>query len=385
MKTNLTTFEGLRKPAYVLEEERLRANLRTISEVAKAADVEIILAFKAYALWKTFPIFREYISATTASSLWEARLGSEEFGHPTHTFSPAYTDDEIDDIARCSSHLTFNSLTQMHRFADAARKANPGISLGLRVNPEYSEVETMLYNPCAPGTRFGVSVDKLPEQLPPYLDGFHCHCLCESGADVFQRTLAHIEEKFAKWFPQLKWINFGGGHLMTRNDYDVNLLIRVLRDFRQRYPWLKVILEPGSAFGWQTGPLVSQVVDVVEDKGIRTAILNVSFTCHMPDCLEMPYKPAVRFAETVDSPEGEHTYRLGGNSCLSGDFIGYWRFDHELEVGENVIFEDMLHYTTVKTTMFNGIGHPAILLAHADGELEVLREYSYEDYRDRMD
>lgn len=172
---------------------------------------------------------------------------------------------------------------------------------------------------------------------------------------------------------------------MTRKDYDVNLLIRVLRDFRQRYPWLKVILEPGSAFGWQTGPLVSQVVDVVEDKGIRTAILNVSFTCHMPDCLEMPYKPAVRFAETVDNPEGEHTYRLGGNSCLSGDFIGYWRFDHELEVGENVIFEDMLHYTTVKTTMFNGIGHPAILLAHADGELEVLREYSYDDYRDRMD
>lgn len=385
MKTNLTTFEGLKRPAYILEESRLRRNLSLISEVAKKADVEIILAFKAYALWKTFPIFREYISATTASSLYEARLGFEEFGAPTHTFSPAYTDYEIDDIARCSSHLTFNSLTQMNRYAERAKKANAGVSLGIRVNPEYSEVGTMLYNPCAPGTRFGVTADKLPETLPEYIDGFHCHCHCESGADVFERTLAHIEDKFAKWFPQLKWINFGGGHLMTRKDYDVDLLIKLMKGFHQRYPWLKVILEPGSAFGWQTGPLVSQVVDIVEDHGIRTAILNVSFTCHMPDCLEMPYKPDVRFAETLDSNEVGNVYRLGGNSCLSGDFMGYWRFDHELQVGENVIFEDMLHYTTVKTNMFNGISHPAIMLAHEDGSLDMLKEFTYEDYKNRMD
>ena len=385
MYINLNTFEGLNRPAYILEESRLRRNLQLISNVAKSADVEIILAFKAYALWKTFPIFREYISATTASSLYEARLGKEEFGSATHTFSPAYTDYEIDDIAKCSSHLTFNSLTQMERFAGRALKANSTVSLGLRVNPEYSEVGTDIYNPCAPGTRFGVCSDKLPAQLPACIEGFHCHCHCESGSDVFVRTLSHIEERFSTWFKQLKWINFGGGHLMTRKDYDVQLLIDTLNGFHRRYPWLKVILEPGSAFGWQTGPLVSQVVDIVENKGIRTAILNVSFTCHMPDCLEMPYKPAVRFAKTLDENVGDHVYRLGGNSCLSGDFMGYWQFDHELAIGENVIFEDMLHYTTVKTNMFNGISHPSIMLAKEDGELSMLKEFAFEDYKNRMD
>lgn len=385
MHINLTTFDGLGRPAYILEESRLRQNLQLISDVAKYANVEIILAFKAYALWKTFPIFREYISATTASSLYEARLGKEEFGSATHTFSPAYTEYEIDEIAQCSSHLTFNSLTQMERLADRALRANRSLSLGLRVNPEYSEVGTDIYNPCAPGTRFGVCADKLPTSLPDHVEGFHCHCHCESGSDVFERTLGHIEERFSPWFKQLKWINFGGGHLMTRKDYDVRLLVDTLNGFHRRYPWLKVILEPGSAFGWQTGPLVSQVVDIVENKGIKTAILNVSFTCHMPDCLEMPYKPTVRFAKTLDVNAGEHVYRLGGNSCLSGDFMGYWQFDHDLAIGENVIFEDMLHYTTVKTNMFNGISHPSIMLAKEDGELRTLKEFTYEDYKNRMD
>lgn len=393
MKINLTTLEQVHQPVYILEESRLRRNLELISRVAQAADVEIILAFKAFALWRTFHIFREYISATTASSLSEARLGLEEFGSLTHTFSPAYTDYEIDEIARCSSHLTFNSLSQLQRLGGRAKAVNPEISFGLRINPEYSEVETLLYNPCAPGTRFGVLSSQLPEQLPPSIDGFHCHTLCESGPDVFQRTLAHIEERFAKWFPQLKWINFGGGHLMTRSDYDTSLLIDILQDFHRRYPHLHVILEPGSAFAWQTGPLVSQVVDVVNNHGVRTAVLNVSFTCHMPDCLEMPYHPAVRFARTIEEdaegriPEGhgEHVYRLGGCSCLSGDFMGRWKFDHELQIGENVIFEDMIHYTTVKTNMFNGITHPSLALVHADGQLEMLREFGYADYRSRMD
>ena len=390
MKVNKETFEGVPTPIYVLEEEALRHNLSLIRDVSEQASVEIILAFKAFALWKTFPIFREYISATTASSLSEARLAAEEFGCKAHTYSPAYTDEEIVDIARCSSHLTFNSLTQYERFAHQVKAF--GVSIGLRINPEYSEVGTMLYNPCAPGTRFGITADKLPQQLPPDIEGFHCHCHCESGADVFERTLVHIEEKFSPWFSQLKWINFGGGHLMTRNDYDVPHLINILKGFQKRHPNLHVILEPGSAFAWQTGPLVSEVVDVVEDHGIRTAILNVSFTCHMPDCLEMPYYPDVRYARHIDET-GQlreslslipHLYRLGGNSCLSGDFMGLWAFDHELSIGERVIFEDMIHYTTVKTTMFNGITHPSIGLLHQDGRLEILRKYTYEDYRDRM-
>ena len=370
-------------PIYIIEESRLRRNLKLIASVAAKADIEIILAFKAFALWKTFPIFREYIHSTTASSLSEAKMAFEKFGAPAHTYSPAYTDGEFDEIVRCSSHLSFNSLSQYERFHQRAKT----VSIGLRVNPEYSEVGTLLYNPCAPGTRFGVTADKLPEQLPADIEGFHCHCHCESGADVFQRSLAHIEEKLSRWFPQLKWINFGGGHLMTRKDYDVDLLISMMQDFHRRYPWLKVILEPGSAFAWQTGPLVSHVVDIVEDKGIKTAILDVSFTCHMPDCLEMPYQPDVRNAESVELEKATEpcTYRLGGNSCLSGDFMGSWRFEKELQVGDEVIFEDMIHYTTVKTNTFNGITHPSIGMLHEDGTMEVLRRFGYEDYLNRMD
>lgn len=369
------------QPYYLIDESKLRANLSLIADVARRADVEIILAFKAFALWKTFPVFREYIRSTTASSLGEARLAMEEFGAPAHTYSPAYTDDEFNLIAACSSHLTFNSLTQYERFHLQASHC----SLGLRVNPGYSEVETMLYNPCAPGTRFGVTAGKLPETLPSDIEGFHCHCHCESGADVLQRTLVHIEEKFSKWFPQLKWLNLGGGHLMTRRGYDVELLVSILKGLRKRYPWLRIILEPGSAFAWETGDLVSHVVDIVEDSGIRTAILDVSFTCHMPDCLEMPYFPAVAGASHVGKKNGKLVYRLGGNSCLSGDYMGSWQFDHELEIGEEIVFGDMIHYTTVKTNMFNGISHPAIRLRHIDGSQEVLREFSYIDYRDRMD
>ena len=362
----------MKTPVYIIEEEKLRRNLSLIRTVAERTDSEWILAFKAFALWKT----REYIRSTTASSLSEARLALEEFGAKAHTYSPAYKDDEFDDIVRCSSHLTFNSLSQYERF----HKRAAACSIGLRVNPEYSEVGTLLYNPCAPGTRFGVTADKLPEQLPADIRGFHCHCHCESGADVFERSLQHSEGKFSKWFSQLEWINFGGGHLVTRKDYDIELLVR----------FLKVIFEPGSAFAWQTGPLVASVVDVVEDKGIRTAILDVSFTCHMPDCLEMPYYPDVRNAKHVEeishlSPLTSHLYRLGGNSCLSGDFMGYWRFDHELEIGEQMVFEDMIHYTTVKTNTFNGITHPSIAMLHQDGTLELLRQFTYEDYRSRMD
>lgn len=381
-------FAPMNTPYYMIEEQKLRRNLALISDAARRTDSEWILAFKAFALWKTFPIFREYITSTTASSLSEARLAFEEFGSKAHTFSPAYKDDEIDEIVRCSSHLTFNSLSQYERYHSRAGEC----SLGLRVNPEYSEVGTLLYNPCAPGTRFGVSADKLPDKLPSDIRGLHCHCHCESGSDVFERTLQHIEDKFSRWFPQIEWINFGGGHLVTRADYDVERLVQIMQGFHERYPHLKVIFEPGSAFAWQTGPLVSSVVDVVEDKGIRTAILDVSFTCHMPDCLEMPYYPDVRGAEHIEEDNyqlsilnSQFIYRLGGNSCLAGDFMGYWQFPHELQAGDKVVFEDMIHYTTVKTNTFNGITHPALTMLHADGQLEILRQFTYEDYRDRMD
>jgi carboxynorspermidine decarboxylase len=385
MIVNSDNFAGVPTPIYIIEERLLRRNLSLIADVAQRAGVEIILAFKAFALWKTFPIFREYIHATTASSRNEALLAFREFGAPAHTYSPAYIESEFDDIACASSHLTFNSLSQYERFHERAHQVNPRLSLGIRVNPEYSEVETMLYNPCAPGTRFGISQDTLPEKLPTDIEGFHCHCHCESGSEVLERTLVHIEEKFSKWFPQLKWLNLGGGHLMTRKDYDVEKLISILQGLHERYPWLKIILEPGSAFAWQTGPLVAEVVDIVEDHQIRTAILNVSFTCHMPDCLEMPYFPEVRGAEHIDEPEGDYVYRLGGNSCLSGDYMSYWKFSAPLIVGTRVVFEDMIHYTTVKTNMFNGITHPAIAMLHENGELDVLKQYIYEDYRNRMD
>ena len=376
-------------PYYLLEEEKLRRNLALIRDVADRSGAEIILAFKAFALWKTFPIFREYISATTASSPDEARLALEEFGAPANTYSPAYTEHDFPEILRCSSHITFNSLSQFHRFKPtpslSVREGQWGgaPSLGLRVNPEYSEIETELYNPCAPGSRFGVLAEDLPAELPSALEGFHIHCHCESSAENFARTLVHIEEKFSRWFPQLKWINFGGGHLMTRKDYNVELLVETLRGFHARYPHLRMILEPGSAFAWQTGPLVAAVVDVVENHGIRTAILDVSFTCHMPDCLEMPYQPEVRGAAMGD--EGPYVYRLGGNSCLSGDYMGDWSFDHELQVGDEIVFEDMIHYTTVKTTTFNGVHHPSLAIRRLDGTIDVLREFRYEDYRDRMD
>lgn len=381
---------GISLPYYEIEEARLRRNLELIAQIAEAAGVEFILAFKAFALWKTFPVFREYICHTTASSPFEARLAYEEFGSKAHTYSPAYEDGTFGVIRRCSSHITFNSLSQLAHFSRQIEPAD-GVSIGLRINPEYSEIETLIYNPCAPGSRFGVTADSLPEVLPPGLDGFHVHCHCESPASALVHTLEHVEAKFGAWLPQIKWINLGGGHLVTREGYDVGLLVDTLRRFKTRHPHLSVILEPGSAFLWQTGTLRASVVDIVGNSGIKTAILNASFTCHMPDCLEMPYMPTVRGARTLYPEEAggrereENVYRLGGNSCLSGDFMGYWEFAAPLSVGDEIVFEDMIHYTTVKTNMFNGIAHPAIVMRRTDGRQELLRAFSYQDYRDRMD
>ncbi len=396
MQTDKQTYAGVPTPCYILEEELLRRNLTLIRSVMDRSGAEVILAFKAFALWRSFPIFREYIRHTTASSLYEARLAYEEFGSKAHTYSPAYTEANFPALLACSSHVTFNSLSQYERFYPQVRTYNAAhdgetISCGVRINPEYSEIDVELYNPCAPGSRFGITASALPRELPEGIEGFHCHCHCESDSYALEHTLEHIEAKFGHWLPRLKWLNLGGGHLMTRRDYDVEHLIALLLGLKKRYPNLSLILEPGSAFAWQTGPLLAGVVDIVENQGIRTAILDVSFTCHMPDCLEMPYQPAIRGAESLASDyvkteeaRKEPVYRLGGNSCLSGDFMGCWRFERPLQIGDRLIFEDMIHYTTVKTNMFNGIAHPSIALLHTDGTWEYYRKFTYEDYRDRM-
>lgn len=374
-------------PCYVLQEGLLRRNLSLIKNVATRADIEIILAFKAYALWKTFPIFREYIEASTASSLFEAQLGYEEMGALVHTFMPAYTDDNISFLRQLSSHITFNSISQYERFFESRVLNNKGekVSYGLRINPEYSPVETDLYNPALPGSRFGVTKDELAAIWPLFgIEGLHLHALCEGNSQQLEQLLAVVEARFAPMLDSVSWLNLGGGHLMTHKDYDTDHLVEVLRTFKKHHPHLHIIMEPGSAFAWQTGYLLCSVVDIVEHHGICTAVLDVSFTCHMPDCLEMPYQPKVRGAQ-MGRIEGLHTYRLGGCSCLSGDYMGDWSFETPLRIGQQIIFEDMMHYTTVKTNMFNGISHPSIVLQQLDGSYSLLRQYEYGDYKSRMD
>ena len=373
-------YSKIPSPCYVIEEQSFRRNLALISSVAQRAEVEIILAFKAFAMWSVFPVVREYVQCSTASSLSEARLAYEEMGSKAHTYAPAYSEAEFPEIMSLSSHITFNSLSQFQKFYPYTLEKN--ISCGLRINPEYSDVETDLYNPCAPGSRLGVVADLLGDHLPEGVEGLHFHTLCESNSFDLEKTLAVIDEKFGKYFAQIKWLNMGGGHLMTHKDYDVEHLITLLKNFRAKYPHLHIILEPGSAFAWQTGFLLSTVLDVVENKGIKTAMLDVSFSCHMPDCLEMPYKPAIRGASDVIS--GKPAYRMGGNSCLSGDFYGSWSFENELKVGDQVIFEDMIHYTMVKTTMFNGVTHPSIGILTKENEFKLIRRFGYEDYKNRM-
>ncbi|OLQ21798.1 carboxynorspermidine decarboxylase [Tannerella forsythia] len=375
-------IQTIPSPCYVIEESLLRRNLTLIKDVKERAGIEIIMALKAFAMWKVFPIVREYIPYATASSVYEARLVYEELGTPAHTYSPAYTEADFPHLLKCSSHITFNSLSQFERFYPMVVADGRRISCGLRINPEYSDVATDLYNPCAPGSRMGITSDKLPDQLPEGVEGLHFHTLCESSAQDLANTLQAVEQRFGRWLSQVRWLNMGGGHLMTRKGYDIDFLLRLLNEFKAKYPHLQIIMEPGSAFFWQTGFLRTTVVDLVENNDIETAVIDASFTCHMPDCLEMPYKPAVRHA--TDAVPGKPTYRIGGCSCLSGDFMGDWSFDRPLHIGDPLIFEDMIHYTTVKTTMFNGIQHPSLAILREDGTLDMLRAFTYEDYKSRM-
>lgn len=373
------TESQLATPYYIVYEDKLRRNLELITDVAKRSGATIIMAFKANALWRTFGIFREYGVRFTASSLNELKLGNKHLGVKAHSYCPAYTDSTIGEFLAGSSHITFNSLSQADRFADRAVEA--GVSPGLRVNPQCSVIETDIYNPALPGSRFGVTADMLGDRLPRGIEGLHFHSLCESSAEDLEYVLDAFEKQFGRYLPQVKWVNMGGGHLMTRDGYDTERLVDIIRRFRRRYPWLEVILEPGSAFTWRTGDLVASVVDVVENQGVRTAIIDASFACHMPDCLEMPYKPAITGAL---EPGAGIDYRMGGNSCLSGDYVGDWSFPEPLKPGQRLRFEDMNHYTTVKTNMFNGISHPDIVYCDSRGECSLLRRFTFEDYESRM-
>lgn len=376
-------------PYYIVYEEKLRRNLDLIASVAEKTGVDIIMAFKANALWKTFPIFKEYGIKSTASSINEMQLANDYLTPLVHTYCPVYTPATFVKFLKGSSHITFNSLAQFNRFYPEIERYNASspnkVSAGLRINPQCSVIETDIYNPCLPGSRFGVDASDMPEHLPEGLEGLHFHALCESSSYDLEKVLEALIQQFDSQLRQAKWLNMGGGHLMTKEGYDIQHLVALLQNFKKRYPNLRIIMEPGSAFTWRTGDLVTQVLDVVEKGDTRTAIIDASFACHMPDCLEMPYKPAISEALPDDSTEGIE-YRLGGNSCLSGDYVGTWRFVSSLNPGDLLTLQDMNHYTTVKTTMFNGISHPSIWLQPAsDLKPVLLREFTYADYRDRMD
>ena len=375
-------YSKIPSPAFVLDEKLLRNNLELINRVQKEAGIEIILAFKGFAMWSAFSLVREYLNGATASSLFEAKLCFEEMNTRAHVYSPVYFENEFEELMKYSSHIVFNSISQFQKFYLETKKADHPISCGIRVNPEFSDVGTDLYNPSAPGSRLGVGSDEFPEILPDGIEGIHFHVLCESDSFSLEKVLENLEDKFGKYLHQVNWVNMGGGHLMTRKGYNHEHLIELLKKFREKYN-VKVILEPGSAIAWETGVLVSSVKDIVEHKGIKTAILDVSFTAHMPDTLEMPYRPKIIGAKEPDS-DSKFLYRLGGVSCLAGDFMEVYDFGKELRIGDQIVFLDMIHYTMVKTTMFNGVNHPAICIWKENNKLEIVRQFKYEDFKGRL-
>ena len=376
LKTDLSDVPS---PCFVLDEKRLISNLEVLNGIQQKADIKILCAFKGFAMWSSFTLLRKYLAGATASSLHEAKLCFEKFGQKAHVCAPVYPPDEIDEIIDISSHITFNSIEQFNRFGQKA--VDRGLSIGLRINPEYSEIDTNIYNPCIPGSRLGVAIDQMPEELPEVIDGLHFHSMCEQNADVLERTLSQVEMKFGKYLRQVKWLNIGGGHHFTRVDYNQKTFIKAVTALKSAYD-LQVIAEPGEAIGWETGYLVATVHDIVEANGFKTAMLNTSFAAHMPDCLEMPYTPSVQ--NTCAKEDSPFHYRLGGNTCLAGDFVGDYAFLNPLQVGDRIVFEDMMHYTMVKTNTFNGVKLPSIGIITSDGTFQLIREFGYDHYKYRL-
>ncbi len=364
-------------PCFVLEEERLLDNLAKIETVIRETEITFLLALKGFAMYSVFDLLKDSLAGVAASSLNEVRLGREEFGKIVHTYAPAFNENEWEEVSRLSTGVTFNSLSQFFKYKEKGIPKE--LNVGIRINPEYSEVTTALYNPCVPESRLGVLARELPEKLPEEITGLHFHTLCENNSFVLERTLQAVEEKFGNYLAQVKWLNFGGGHLITDSNYDIEHLISLLKGFKQKYPHLELILEPGAAIAWQTGVLVSTVLDIIERGEVKIAMLDTSFSAHMPDTIEMPYQPKVR-----ETSESGITYKLGGLTCLAGDFLGDYTFSEALKIGDQITFEDMMHYTMVKTNTFNGVNLPAIAIQRKNGELEIVKQFGYEDYKSRL-
>jgi len=368
----------LPSPCYVCEEKLLEKNLQLLKRVQDEANVKILLALKGFSMFSTFKMCKKYLQGCCASSLNEALLAKEEFGLEIHTYSPAFKPNEFDTIAKISNHIIFNSFNQLELYKD---KINSNNSIGIRVNPQLSTVDVDLYNPCGIYSRLGTTLSHFPSQLPKIIEGLHFHALCEQNVDALELVLKKFEENFHIYFPHLQWLNFGGGHHITRADYDVEKLITLLKEFKKRYPHLTIYMEPGEAVAWQTGYLEATVLDIIEN-GMKIVILDTSAECHMPDTLAMPYKPTIRDAS--EPFQKKYTYKLGGNTCLAGDIIGDYSFDTALHIGDKIILEDMIQYTMVKTTTFNGINLPSIAIKKPDGTFQVIRNYNYKSYKDRL-
>lgn len=370
-------------PCYVIQEEQLRQNLEILKGVMDRTGCKILLAQKAFSMYEVYPLIAQYLSGITASGLYEARLGAEEMGIPfgkeTHIFSPAYKEEEFDEILTYCDHIVFNSFEQLERFGKRAAEA--GKSVGLRINPQYSTQEGHeIYDPCATGSRLGVTIEKFRPELLEYVDGLHFHTLCEQDAQPLHDTLKEVERQFGEWLPKMKWLNFGGGHHITREGYDIALLEQCICDMKEKYD-LEIFLEPGEAVALNAGVLLTKVEEIVENS-IQIAILDTSAACHMPDVLEMPYRPPLQ--DGYEAEEKAYTYRLAGPTCLAGDVIGDYSFAEPLKRGDTLTFEDMAIYTMVKNNTFNGMRLPAIVLEDKDGECRVVRQFGYEDFKMRL-
>lgn len=372
----LSEINSIPNPCFVLDESLFEHNMKVLKKVEQGSGASVLCALKGFAMWEVFPLAMDYISGGTASSLNEVKLINEKMNRKAHSCFVVYAEDEFKEVNKLSSHVTFNSISQFEKFQNVLSK---DVKYGFRINPEFSNVSFNQYNPCRPGSRFGITEDILSKQLPKAITGLHFHTLCESSAEDFKAVLAKIEAKFGHLLQQAEWVNFGGGHHVTREGYSVDLLVTLLKRIRDKYN-VEVYIEPGEAIGLNTGYLTAKVEDLVIANGVRTAILNVSFAAHMPDCLEMPYKPNV----VSESKNGKYSYDLGGNTCMSGDFVSGFRFDKELEVGGGIVFKDMVHYTFVKTTFFNGVKHPSLGLWTKNQEFKLIRAFGYADFRKRL-